>query len=237
MSVFCVKPIAPAERLGTRLKEAREAAELSLDAVSSTTHVPLHYLECIERGLFNKLPKAAVFRRAYIKEYALAVGLSADACVEQLIREAGLADTKTIHPRTRITFAPFATFSLAVRAAVLASVVLLFTGYLVYQIRGVLQPPRLALFAPLEGEVTHGLSTVIAGQTEPEVALTVNGQELMVNDQGGFATKIDLAPGVNTIVLSATKKHGKMSTLTRHIVVQNVPGEHVSLGESGGRAP
>jgi cytoskeletal protein RodZ len=230
MSVFCVKPIAPAERLGSRLKDAREAAGLTLDQVSTITHVPVHYLEFIDQGLFSKLPKASVFRRAYIKEYAVAVGLSADLCVDQLTREAGLSET-VLPPRRSLSFAPFATLSMAARAAVLASVVLLFTGYLAFQIRGVVEPPRLELFAPLEGEVTNGLQTTIAGQTEPEVSLTVNGQKLMVNDQGSFATKIDLAPGVNTIVISAIKKHGKMSTLTRHIVVKNSPdGQQVSLG-------
>jgi hypothetical protein len=42
----------------------------------------------------------------------------------------------------------------------------------------------------------------------------------MVNEQGHFETKVDLTTGLNTITILATKKHGKTTAITRHIVVK-----------------
>ena len=122
MTVFCFKPITPTERLGTRLKEAREASGFSILDLSLKTHVPVPHLEAIEAGAFKKLPAAAVFRRAYVKEYAAAVGLSSDECITQLIHEAGLSDTAQTHPKRHITFFPFATVSIAARNVLLIGV-------------------------------------------------------------------------------------------------------------------
>ena len=62
--------------------------------------------------------------------------------------------------------------------------------------------------------------TLIEGETEKETKLTVNGKDVMVNEAGRFSTEIDLNDGVNTIAVSVTKKHGKTTTITRHVVVR-----------------
>lgn len=231
MSIFCFKKLDSTKRLGTRLKEAREARGLTLTQVLQNTRIPLAYLEAIEAGKFSKLPKAIAFRRAYIKEYALAVGLTAESCAEQLISEAGLADVPTKHPHKHISFSPFASLSIALRNSLMIGAAALFAGYLLWQVKGVLQPPKLELFAPLEGEVINQLSMPLQGQTDPEVALSVNGDGIMVNEKGQFATTIDLAPGLNTLTIQALKKHGKTTTITRHVVARGQKSVNpVSLG-------
>ena len=42
----------------------------------------------------------------------------------------------------------------------------------------------------------------------------------MINEQGHFASTIDLSKGVNTITMTATKKHGKSTSLVRHVIYQ-----------------
>lgn len=67
--------------IGERLKEAREAKQLSLDRIQEITKIQKRYLLAIEEGNFNVLP-GKFYARAFIKEYAIAVGLNPDELLE-----------------------------------------------------------------------------------------------------------------------------------------------------------
>ncbi|WHX27229.1 DUF4115 domain-containing protein [Virgibacillus halodenitrificans] len=60
--------------VGSRLKEAREAKGLSLDSLQETTKIQKRYLKAIEDGNLHILP-GKFYARAFIKEYANAVGI------------------------------------------------------------------------------------------------------------------------------------------------------------------
>src|SRR5699024_2629016 len=68
--------------LGTELKEAREAEGLSLETLQETTKIQKRYLQAIEEEKFHILP-GKFYARAFIKEYANAVGLDPNALMEQ----------------------------------------------------------------------------------------------------------------------------------------------------------
>lgn len=106
------------------------------------------------------------------------------------------------------------------RNALLLCIVLLFGGYLATQIRGILKPPKLMVYAPQDGHVVTELATVVQGETEAEARLTINGQGVVVDEAGRFETKVDLTEGVNTITILATRKHGKTTTVVRNLVVK-----------------
>lgn len=220
MTIFCYKKVSPTMRLGEKFQKARESRSLSLDSLSQSTRIPLKYLYAIESSRFNELPKAKAHRTAYIKEFAVELGLSPAESLEQFEQEAGFENVSQIHPHKSIKLFPFASISIFLRNATVFAMVLFFAGYLVWQVKGILEPPHLAIFSPSEGFVVSSPRTVIEGETEKETKLTVNGQEVMVSEEGKFATEIDLKNGVNTIMISATKKHGKTTTITRHIVVK-----------------
>ncbi|TRM12459.1 helix-turn-helix domain-containing protein [Lentibacillus cibarius] len=68
--------------IGERLKEAREAKNLSLDKLQDMTKIQKRYLDAIEQGNFGILP-GKFYARAFIKEYASAVGLDAKELMEE----------------------------------------------------------------------------------------------------------------------------------------------------------
>ncbi|GAA0445004.1 DUF4115 domain-containing protein [Lentibacillus halophilus] len=68
--------------IGARLKEAREAKNLSLDKLQETTKIQKRYLEAIEQGNFDILP-GNFYARAFIKEYASAVDLDGKELLEE----------------------------------------------------------------------------------------------------------------------------------------------------------
>ncbi|TQS75492.1 helix-turn-helix domain-containing protein [Ornithinibacillus gellani] len=67
--------------IGSKLKEARETKGISLDTLQETTKIQKRYLIAIEEGNFNILP-GKFYARAFIKEYAVAVGLDANELLE-----------------------------------------------------------------------------------------------------------------------------------------------------------
>ncbi|WKA49715.1 DUF4115 domain-containing protein [Planococcus liqunii] len=72
--------------LGTRLKEARIAKGLSLEDLQEATKIQKRYLAGIEEGDFSMMP-GPFYSRAFIKQYAEAVGLHPDELFEQYNEE------------------------------------------------------------------------------------------------------------------------------------------------------
>ncbi len=220
MTVFCIKNLESQTRVGERLKKAREEQQLSLDDVCKKTRIPLKYLEVIELGRFKELPQAKAHRLAYIREYAEALDLNPASFLYQFSQESDLANYTTAHPRRALKLWSFNSLSNLFRSVAVAVLLIGFLGYLTWQVNGILQPPKLAVFTPADGYISNKLVALVQGETEKEVRLTVNGKDIMPNNNGRFEIPVDLSNGVNTITISAIKKHGKVTTITRHVIVK-----------------
>lgn len=73
---------------GQRLREAREAAGLSLEEIATSTRIPTRHLESLEAGDFSRLP-APTYSIGFAKNYAGAVGLDRTEIGDQLRAEMG----------------------------------------------------------------------------------------------------------------------------------------------------
>lgn len=220
MSIFCYKPMGAPIGLPERLSRRRQALAEPLEAVAIRTRIPPKYLAAFEAGRFELLPAARPYRLAYLREYARALGLDPASCTDQFLREEGCAGVGLVHPHRGLTRSIFVSISMATRHLALICLALLFGGYLVWQVMGILSPPSLLIYTPLEGDVINRPTVLVQGETEPESHLTINGQTIMVGEDGRFETTLDSVAGLNTIIIVATKKHGKTTTITRHLVVR-----------------
>lgn len=72
--------------LGTRLKEARLSKGYSLDDLQEITKIQKRYLVAIEEGNYSTMP-GTFYVRAFIKQYAEAVGLNAEELLEEYKKE------------------------------------------------------------------------------------------------------------------------------------------------------
>ncbi|MCA0988109.1 helix-turn-helix domain-containing protein [Guptibacillus algicola] len=72
--------------LGQRLKSARNDKDLSLDEIQSITKIQKRYLLAIEEGNYELLP-GNFYTRAFIKNYAEAVGLHGEELLEEYASE------------------------------------------------------------------------------------------------------------------------------------------------------
>ncbi|MFA6424336.1 MAG: helix-turn-helix domain-containing protein [Candidatus Magasanikbacteria bacterium] len=218
MSIFCYKKIDTSKNLGWELKTARENKLLSLEDVAKKTHVPLKYLEAFENNRFFVLPKSKSHRQAYMRELCDLYDLSFETITYKFNCEGGLKFF-TKQYLAKIDPNNFQPFSLIIKNIALISFVLFFVIYLGWQIHGIITPPKLIVYSPIEGQVSNRAETSIQGETDKESQLKVNGKDIKVNEQGKFSDVIILSNGVNTITLSTTKKHGKTTTVIRHVVV------------------
>jgi cytoskeleton protein RodZ len=67
---------------GLHLKQARERRGISLRQIASATKISTVALEALERGDFSRLP-GGIFSRAFVRAYALEVGLDPEETVRQ----------------------------------------------------------------------------------------------------------------------------------------------------------
>jgi len=216
MSVFCFKKIHLSDQKLFDLTKIREDKGLSFFDLEQATHIPIKYLRAIEDFRLEDLPSAKVYRLAYLREYAKAL----DIDYNYLIKNFNFDNSS--NAKNKISRFKWPNFSLyfIFRNLGFTFLILIFSGYIFFQVRGIIRPPSLNIYSPNEGYVATEPNILIQGEVTSESSLTINGQNIMINEQGHFASTIDLSKGVNTITMTATKKHGKSTSLVRHVIYQ-----------------
>jgi transcriptional regulator with XRE-family HTH domain len=97
---------------GSRLRTQRERRGVTLESIVDSTKIKLSLLEALERGDTSQWPRG-LFRRAYIRDYACAIGLPAESLVAEFVRlfpeEGGAAASEDViaaaQEPMRLTFA------------------------------------------------------------------------------------------------------------------------------------
>ncbi|MGF7015365.1 RodZ domain-containing protein [Ornithinibacillus bavariensis] len=87
--------------IGSRLRDAREAKEISLDSLQETTKIQKRYLVAIEEENFSILP-GKFYTKAFIREYAIAVGLDPNELMAEFSEEIPSPSEDTTTQYTRI---------------------------------------------------------------------------------------------------------------------------------------
>ena len=219
MSIFCSKNLKLPPRLSDLFKTGRETQGWDIRNVYSRTHIPPKYVSALETGEFEVLPKAKAHRIAYVKEYAIALGLDPEKCLEQFSKEEGLKNiTLTTTPASKRIF--FGSLSILFRNLIIGSFIAGFAVFLVFQIKNILQAPELSIFNPTDGLITSNKSLLIEGNTDKGTTLTLNGQIVPLDNHNHFSVSLDLAEGLNTLDLTATKKHGKITEKVINVIMK-----------------
>src|SRR4030081_2156344 len=71
-----------AENFGARLRQRRERQQITLTSIAEQTKIKLSLLEALERDDVSHWP-TGIFRRAFIRAYAHAIGLQPDVVVRE----------------------------------------------------------------------------------------------------------------------------------------------------------
>jgi transcriptional regulator with XRE-family HTH domain len=81
------------ETFGPRLRRERERRGISLETIATVTRVGTDLWEGLERNDFTHWP-SGIFARAFVRDYARAVGLDADEVVDDFCRHFPIGDRR-----------------------------------------------------------------------------------------------------------------------------------------------
>ena len=181
--------------LGDKLKNAREAMKMALWQVSKKTKIPLGYLRSLEEGNYKELP-ADVYVGAYLRKYTEILNLNIDEVLEQFRTERGAAPKS---PSCFTTKNPLTVTPKRIGLVLSIIAIALIFGYFWHQLSYLINPPGIKLAQPSSDLTIKEKAIEISGQTEPDVYLTVNGQELYVDKKGYFSGIVNLDSGLNIL--------------------------------------
>jgi cytoskeleton protein RodZ len=71
---------------GGKLRDARERRGVSLRQIANATKISISALEALERNDVSRLP-GGIFSRAFVRSYAIEVGLDPDATIQEFIAQ------------------------------------------------------------------------------------------------------------------------------------------------------
>lgn len=206
--------------VGEILKQTRLEKGIKKREVAKKTKINLTYLEALEANQLSKLPEAA-FVKGFIRSYANAIGLNPDQVLAVFRRDYDQNLKGQVIPRELIPTTPEKKNIWNPKTTTLVGVIVLviiLAAYFIYQFNLLTAAPFLEVSYPSEQDEVTTTFTVI-GKTDSQATLTINNQQVLINDQGEFSQSLDLPFGTRTLIIKATNRSGKSRTLQRTINV------------------
>ena len=218
--------------VGQRLREAREAAGLSIEDVAATTRIPTRHLASLEIGDWDQLP-ASTYSVGFAKNYATAVGLDKAEIAEQLRAEMGGARPVATHMEVYETADPARTMPKGLVFGALALVLVAVLVFTWLSNRSMDSDPA----APaIENELSPIDNLVTAPAAAGTVVLTANEAVwIEVRDGSAILRQGELAAGqsyeVPTTAVAPQLTTGKPEALRIAIGTADAP----AVGPAGER--
>ena len=91
---------------GARLRAARERRHISIAAISDKTKILAALLEGLENNDVSRWPLTGFYRRAFIRAYAVAIGLDPDPVVREFVARFPVPEDTLIAPAVNGNSAP-----------------------------------------------------------------------------------------------------------------------------------
>ncbi len=224
---FAKKTLTEPKRVCLRLKEAREAKGISLEDLALQTKINPRYLRAIEECHFESIPCATTYKKNFVKRYAATVSLNIDEIVQQFTDEELKKTDGEAPTLTNLETRALPNIPSLIRTGVIAVLIILCASYLGLQLGNLVAAPALTIGNPADGTVTNNKTMQLTGTASTAADVYINNELVTARNDKAFEATLTLAPGTNTVVVRAQKKHGKTSTETIHIIY-NEPAQ-VSL--------
>jgi cytoskeletal protein RodZ len=207
--------------VGEILNQARSQRKLSLEQVEKLTKIRKKFLEALEENNWGKLP-SLTYVRGFIKNYAEFLELDLNYVLSIFRRQSSLAERQKVLPQglSEPLNEPFLKLTPSKITSLFVSLLVLILFFWLFgQYRFLFLPPKIVIEKPQEFEIIKGDSVSVRGRTDPRAKLTINGQEVKLED-GKFDQEIAVRPGDLTLIFSATNKFGRETKIERTFKVE-----------------
>lgn len=200
--------------VGELLQEEREKQGKTLKEISRKTKISLEVLTLLERNNFSLLPPKT-FVQGFIRNYAKELGLdpaSLLAIFRRDFKERKNFSSLKYKSQTGLHWTPRWTLILGI-----SLFSLFFSFYLFWQFNHFWQGPTLKIESPSAKQEFKEKEITIEGQTDPEASLKINEEVVSLDEKGNFKKKISLFEGENKIIIEATNRNGKKTSIKREV--------------------
>ncbi len=208
-------------RVGDILKKRRQEKNLTFEDVEKITKIRSKFLQAIEKGDYAQV-SSSTYLRGFIKNYSDFLGLPTAEILAIFRREfdeneeIGLMPkslSEPLHvPLTRLTPGK-------ISFIIVATFLLLFFAYLIKQYISVSGIPDLMVNKPKAGEKIFSKNVLVEGKTDSKAQLTINNQEVLVQENGQFSQEVAVTKNTTSLVIITENKEGKKAVIERVIEV------------------
>ncbi|MDO8592917.1 MAG: helix-turn-helix domain-containing protein [bacterium] len=210
------------ETVAEQLRSARQAKNLKLKDAAKKINISEKYLQALEKGEYGRLPRG-VYGKNFLREYALFLGLSYKKLANDYEAELYNLEPKShkeMFSKQVIKARYFWTMPKILKNILIFLIISVCFIYLGYRVNKIISPPLLIINSPLANLITDQSALAVAGKTEAEANLTVNGETVLSDKSGNFSKIISLKNGINIITVTASRKYSRGSTVVRQVLLK-----------------
>lgn len=202
---------------GDLLQEKRLLKELSIEEVASRIKVKPEYLVALENSDFASLP-GQISTKGFLRNYARVLRLDPDTLLAMFRRDFEIGHSGDIIPRGLVEPVSRSPHLISASRILGWGTVLVFCSFLLYQLIGWWNLPRVELLQPEEGEV-YGEKITVKGRTDRDNAVTVAGQKVLVGSSGEFSLDLLFPAGTHSVTVEVRSRQGKSRLVERTFTV------------------
>jgi len=207
--------------VGEILEETRREQNISLEEASNLTRINKTYLAALESGDYASLPQG-VYLEKFIETYADFLNIDFKSLKKILIKEIQInqisAKKKSIFVK-KISSRHLIVLPKLIKIFTAFAAIVILMAYLGFEINNIFSPPSLEIFSPIDNLVTTDHNIEVTGQTQKEVKIKINDQEIQSDKAGYFKEFVSLKSGLNIIKISAAKKRSKENIIYRRVIL------------------
>lgn len=207
-------------KIGAEFQEERKRQNLTLVEVARATKIREEFLSAIERGDHKKLPSPA-YAYGFVRNYAKFLGLPVEKSLALFRRDFDEKKSIEVLPKGLTSTGEFSIpkFKIGRSAFLITTVLVIIVAFLLFQYRSALFNPTLTLDSPEENQIVNSLTVEIRGKTDPNATLTVDNEQIPIDNDGSFKKQISVFPGRRSLIFQVENKFGRVTSLKRNINV------------------
>lgn len=201
--------------LGEILSEARKKKHISQIRAGADLLIKREHIEALENQNWSDLPEPT-FVKGFLKTYANYLGLDPIHVLAIYRREFDESKFQKPHRNLRAEKRLFLTPTRIINLVFILAI-LIFIAYIGITYSSVLSAPKLEVLSPPADETTSVPVVEIAGKTDSEATVSIEGQFVPVDSQGNFSKEYPLAEGKNLIEVIAAKRLSPKAKIIRTV--------------------
>lgn len=219
---FSIRQFHNEQTLGEKLFTLRKESHLTLSELSEKTKIQKKYLKAFETGSYHKLPDP-IYSRNYLKRYIKTLGGNEEYYIDQFDQERGTCDLVKSHqvPRQKARAIKFFVASRMMKIAIFILFIASLTTYLGFEVKTIISPPQISIISPIDGASTKEATILVRGKVEKGTVLKINGQDVLLAQDGTFEKEMALERGLNILSFSGSKRYSQTSTQFRRVIFDN----------------